>query len=443
MVQGFNSLARERNSTALKRGQRIIMGRYFYRQKVSDEYMDRILVLDSRLRSSLAIIRSLGKRDALSVVAGGERKRLPGMLSKYADSSFAYPRVTDNPQKFVNALVSHLESEDYFAVIPAADSTSFVCSKFKQQLEETGTIVGVEDWETFRPAYDKSETLAAAASAGVPHPETHQPTSLEAVEGIAASISYPVVIKPRSKSIWSDTEGVITRKITDSNYPESPSELIDQFRHVFRDPVLSEYPPLIQEYVSGEITDTVVLARDGEIQTHLQNRRTRTYPRSGGAYTLAETIREPMMLDYAESLLEEIPWTGPLMFEFIASEDDFYLMEINGRYWGSIGLSITCGVDIPWLHYLMLNNTEFTVKGEYPTGVQQRWLLPGDLLWLFESLAQGDIKSLVPFMRSTMTANHDIPSFDDPLPTAGKLNHIGSLGMDVLSGNRTIYGEIN
>lgn len=405
--------------------------------------MDRILVLDSSLRSATAIIRNLGAQDDISVTAGGESMYLPGMLSKYSDDKFVYSRVTDDPEAFVEELTDHLSVNDYTAVIPASDSTSLVCAKYKETIENFGPQVGVEDWETFELAYDKSQTVDIAQAVGVPCPQTYAPTSLEAVEEISTELSYPAVIKPRSKSIWSDKNGILMRKVTDNNYPDSPEELLDEYAQIFSDSVFSDYPPLIQEYIPGKIMDTVVLAENGEIRALLQNERVRTYPRSGGAYTLAETVREPKMVEYVKQLLNEIQWTGPAMFEFMKSDDEFYLMEINGRYWGSIGLSLSCGLEIPLMHYGQLTGKDVEVLGDYPLGVEQRWLLPGDLLWLFEGLAEGDIRSIKPFLRSFVTANHDLLSLTDPLPAAGKLYHMGTLGLDVLSGDRDIYGEVN
>lgn len=405
--------------------------------------MDQVLVLDSRLRSATAIIRNLGKHEELTITAAGETRFLPGMLSKYADKTFVYPRVTNNPEEFIQELEDHLTTTEYSVVIPVSDATSLVCSKYKDRIENKGPRVGVEDWETFKFAYDKSLTMEIAEDAEVPYPETYYPSSLEDVESISSDLSYPLVIKPRSKSIWTEEGGILMRKVTSNNYPGGESELIEQFSKVFSEQTLSEYPPLIQSYVPGEIMDTVVLADEGEIITLLQNHRVRTYPRSGGGYTLAETVQEPQMIDYVEKLLDELQWSGPAMFEFMKSGEEFYLMEINGRYWGSIGLSISCGLDIPWMHYKQLRDLPIDPPPKYSSGVQQRWLLPGDLLWLLEGLFKGDIKSLIPFFRSFANANHDFMSISDPFPVVGKFYHMIILGLDVLSNRKSIYGDVN
>jgi hypothetical protein len=53
-------------------------------------------------------------------------------------------------------------------------------------------------------------------------------------------------------------------------------------------------------------------------------------------------------------------------------------MEINARFWGSIQLAIDCGVDFPWLYYLLMQGQPVPVVTDFTVGRRLRWLL-GDL----------------------------------------------------------------
>lgn len=45
-------------------------------------------------------------------------------------------------------------------------------------------------------------------------------------------------------------------------------------------------------------------------------------------------------------------WHGVAMVEFkVTADGTAYLMEINGRFWGSLQLAIDAGVDFRWLLY--------------------------------------------------------------------------------------------
>ena len=55
-----------------------------------------------------------------------------------------------------------------------------------------------------------------------------------------------------------------------------------------------------------------------------------------------------------------------------------YLIEINGRFWGSLQLSIEAGIDFPFLLYKLALGNKLECELSYKEGVKSRWLL-GDL----------------------------------------------------------------
>ena len=99
---------------------------------------------------------------------------------------------------------------------------------------------------------------------------------------------------------------------------------------------------------------------------------------------------------------------GVAMVEFkVSAEGTPYLMEVNGRFWGSLQLAIDAGVDFPWLLYQMaIGENPGNVK-PYITGIKCRWLL-GDLVSLWKVLINsgprprplpfGKVESIVQFL---------------------------------------------
>ncbi len=407
--------------------------------------MENIFVLDSEDKTSLAIIRSLGKRN-LKITAGAYSKLLPSTLSKYKSHIYKYSNPNNNYFRFLNDLKKGIEKYNISAIFPAIDSTSVILSKYKSDFEELGVLVGVENWERFIKTYDKRKTFEIAEKVNVPYPKTHSINSEDQIKEISEELSYPVVIKPRSKSYWDKLGNLHMIKIKSINYAFSPVELVKKFQKLLKQNVyLRDKLPLIQTYINGKIFDTVILAKQGKLIAYFQNKRIRTFPKEGGAFTLAKSIKpNQKMLKYTKALVEELEWTGPAMIEFIKSKDDgeFYLMEINGRYWGSLPLTILSGVNIPWLHYLLLKNKKIGVqKGLYKEDLKLRWLLPGDILWLLDNLRSGKFKAILPFLKSFLHSKYAIISLKDPLPTIGALIHMVKLLIKVITGKRSFSGE--
>ncbi|UPM44700.1 carboxylate--amine ligase [Halocatena salina] len=389
----------------------------------------KVLVLDSNGQAALSIVRSLG-RHGVRVTAGTDRRFALGPISKYATDAYIHPDPDDNCYAFLDHLRTHLADNDYFAVVPATDKTTALLSRHKADLERTGTVVATEDWETFSLVYDKANTFDLAATLDVPIPATFAPESPADLDRIRDELSYPAVIKSRSKSIWTENGEHELRRVDGSHYVHSPDDLCSTYEAFYTaNDAFEEYPPLIQEYVPGETQTTVVLADEGEILAHFQERRLRTDPPSGGNSTLLDGVRSQRMFESARSLIERLEWTGPAQVEFMKRPDgEFRLIEVNGRYWGSLPLAINSGVDFPWLHYRLLRGERPKAIGSYRTDVVQRRLLYGDLNWLQHHLAEGELRAVGPFCRDFVGPKHTFVSIDDPLPTAIALGQMVELG---------------
>ncbi len=390
-----------------------------------------VLVLDTSGQCGLSVVRSLGRKD-ISVTAGARAPRSLGMLSRYSDDSFVYPDPRSDADGFLDALIAHLDRVDYDAVIPADDHSSLLLARHKPDIRATGTTAAVEDWPTFERAYDKAKLFETVATLDIPAPVTALPTSMGAVARLADEIAYPAVIKPRSKSHFRDGE-CVTTLVTGENYVDSPQELRQTYRQFLaRYDGFDRWYPIVQEVVPGTTTTTVVLADDGEILQFFQEERVRTYPATGGNSALLEAVENSVMLEYTERVLAHLGWTGPAMVEFMRTPDGtYFLIEVNGRYWGSLPFAINCGFDVPWLHYLQLQGHDpspLIERGDYRTDIRQRRLLYEDLKWFGEHLSEGNIDAVRPFLAAFVRSRHTGVSVNDPLPTLGALAQAAKLG---------------
>ncbi|WP_277554222.1 ATP-grasp domain-containing protein [Halobaculum limi] len=390
-----------------------------------------VLVLDANGQAGLSLVRSLGRR-GLSVTAGSHVRSSLGRLSRHSVGGYHHPDPHRSEQRFVDHLLEHLEASSYEVVFPVLDSTSAVCSRHKETLERTGTTVAVEDWERFAIPYDKARLFRLATSLPVRTPETWTPESPATVAALADDITYPVVVKPRSKTVW-DSEGECHfTRVGDDNYADSPAELVETYERLLeRHPVLAEedHYPMVQARIPGSTTTTVVLADAGEILLHFQEERVRTYPASGGESTLLRPVHDPEMFEAAETIIRALEWTGPAMVEFMRTPaGESYLIEVNGRYWGSVPFAIESGVDIPWHHYRLLRG-ETVDPPDYtnPVPLFHR-LLYGDVKWLSEQLRAGNPAAIAQFLWACFVAKQAFVSVNDPVPTLRSLVGVAAVG---------------
>lgn len=402
-----------------------------------------VLVLDGDSQCGLSVVRSLGRK-GVTVTAGSHRRRSLGSVSRYSDGSYRHPNPRSNRARFVRHLVSYLRDRDHSVVFPVEDHTSRILAARKHAIERTGTVVATEEPDTFDRAFDKGKLFETVADADVPIPETFAPTSDEELDRVADVVDYPVIVKPRCKSHLTE-DGYAITPVSDENYVDSAADLREAFRRSVRRHEDSEKPyPIVQEHVPGTTTTTVALADDGEVLTYFQEERLRTYPSSGGNSALLGALSDRTMLTYAERVLDALRWTGPAMVEFMRTPaGEYKLIEVNGRYWGSLPFAIACGVDVPWLHYLLLCGVDPSPLidfGAYRTDRRQRRLLYEDVKWLGERLGRGDLGALGPFLTDFAQSRHTAVYLDDPLPTAMAFAQAAELGAESVR-NRVADGS--
>jgi len=67
------------------------------------------------------------------------------------------------------------------------------------------------------------------------------------------------------------------------------------------------------------------------------------------------------------------------------------LMEVNGRFWGSLQLGIDAGINFPLLWVALLKGQQVEAAGEYRMGFTLRWLW-GDVkrfIWIVRGAPRG------------------------------------------------------
>ncbi|MHA1617037.1 MAG: carboxylate--amine ligase [Candidatus Njordarchaeales archaeon] len=413
----------------------------------------KILVLDSSERSALATIRSLGARGAHIIAADFYRYAL-GFFSKYVNERVIYPSPIRNLHEFIRWLERYVMRERIDIILSFADHTTAALSMFKEKIEKY-TLVGTPHWDVFIKTFDKMYTLMEAEKAGVPFPKTWVITELEELKKIAEKITYPVVIKPRRKVVWINGRGVFL-KVTARNYARDPSDLVRKYSLILRENpslVRKGLFPLIQTYVSGiGVGFEALISRGKNLLAFFMHRRIHEYPVTGGASTLRISIYDEKLFSHGSKILRRIGWDGVAMVEFKLSNDKLYLMEINGRFWGSLPLAISSGVDFPYLYtmYLLGRLRSIPKCFRYKMGVLQKWSIPGEFLWLFGMLSRSfqrrNYKELFPIIKEFIAywtaSQDDIIVAEDAKPLLGALLMSLKYFWEVIKGERTLSGEL-
>ncbi|HPZ06808.1 MAG TPA: ATP-grasp domain-containing protein [Candidatus Eremiobacteraeota bacterium] len=370
--------------------------------------MSGVFVTDGRWHKTLAVVRSLGKKN-INVTCGDSTNLCSSFFSRYCNKKILYPSVKKNPKKFIEFLSRELEEKKYSVLFPMEEDTINLITDNLEAFSKDVSIPLVNR-ETLAIAMNKGELVKFASNSGIPCPKTYFIKDLNDIKAIENKINFPVIIKPTRSS---GAKGV--------KYIEFKKDLEKEYRKIHN---IFPYP-LIQERIpsGGEaIGVSAIFNQDSNLIASFTHRRIREYPVTGGASTLCESCLRPSITDLAIELLKKLNWFGVAMVEFKVNPGDNtpYLMEINPRFWGSLQLAIYSGVDFPYLLYKIALKEKVIKIKEYKIGTKFRWLIPGDIL---NFISNPERLKILPdffnFFEKNIT--HAIFAWEDPLPILGNI----------------------
>lgn len=382
------------------------------------------IVLDGHLKSALATVRSLGVV-GIKVYAGAERESAMGLHSRYVRRRFIYPSPYSDQGGFVAAVRKEADLIGGKPVVYAfSDATFLSLYAHREELSEVITIA-YPDEKSVEIAFDKAATYSLARVSGIPTITTHMPVTKEEVRRLGEMLTYPVVVKTRRSVSFQNGRGAFGS----ATFVHDAEELEERF---FIEKEKMGETPLVQVFVRGEEYGVEMLVEEGKIYARVVHHRLRSLSPTGGASVLKETLADGdlknTLTQYAEILVQKLMWTGPIMVEFKVDADtrEPYLMEINGRFWGSLPLSIFAGVNMPLLYHTALttkNIPEQIVEGiERITSVHYM----GDVLHLIRVLFARDPMREILYPKRSMAVRsflllplgtqNDVWTFRDPKP---------------------------
>jgi len=324
-------------------------------------------VTDGLLRKSVVVCQSLGRR-GINISAGSTTRLSPAFFSRYCRKPLLYPSPVTEPDAFADYLLDYLRREPHDVLIPTDDASLAVIARHRAEFERL-TRVPLPDTAQLAYGLDKARVMQLADRLGIPHPKTLLPSGPEEVGHLAQGVTAPLIVKPRASS---GGRGIA--------YVRPEDDVTEAWLGVHR-----EYPfPMLQQRVaSGPKFDVCLLMDErGNAVASFVQRELRHFPVRDGLSTMQESVWRPDLVERAVTLLRAVGWYGLAEVEFMEDPEsrEPLLFEVNPRFWASIQLAVTCGIDFPYLLYQLATGQAISETHVYTLGRRCRWLLPGDLL---------------------------------------------------------------
>ncbi len=268
-------------------------------------------------------------------------------LSNNPKNAARYSRLTASYQQtgsetwHLSEVIAVIQSKKIDFLMPVGEAEVSFIEEYKTELEQFCTCQWVTPATDFRIAINKNELAAELKNIGVPVP-VHAAISCEKdIIDFTAVTGFPVLLKPtRSSFGW----GI--RKFN------ALQPLLDYFskKNLYQ----QEY--ILQQFIVGSDINCNVLCENGVVICHTIQESPVRY---GVNFSPHDTIRfgpDEQVIREVQKVMTRFNWHGIANIDIRRDHQtgQIYILEINGRYWGSvIGSLKRAGLNFPSIaaHY--------------------------------------------------------------------------------------------
>ena len=324
--------------------------------------MGRALITSASTRVAYCICKNLSRHGIQAVMADSDPLAM-SFWSRHAAGRHVYTSPFLDEARFVEDILRIIDKEKIDVLIPVLEETYFV-ARHRAVLAPHVRIFLAEYWKLIS-LHDKRSLKNIADRLGVGMPKTVELEDAMA-SGWPSDFHFPAVLKPKQGGGgWS----VI--------------EVPDQFalRTLVQQGDLLPGRYLVQEKIEGPVAGVAMLYRDGVLVAADSYWTVQTYPHPYGQPTVRVSRDFPAATAALKTILDDLRWTGPCQADFLHDEarNESFLIDVNPRFWGSVGQSIARGIDFPYYYYkCAMGEHDFSAPID-PPEVATRWL-GGDMM---------------------------------------------------------------
>jgi predicted ATP-grasp superfamily ATP-dependent carboligase len=380
--------------------------------------MANILVTDGNQRSSLAVARSLGAAGHSVYVCSPVARSLAG-ISRYATAHAHVASALEEPRRYVRDVRALVSRWRIAVLLPVTEESAYAILGAEGAFRNV--IIPMPPYRSFVRICEKPRALEAAEKLGIRIPRQTilrtKPTPAD-VRATVRGLTFPLVVKPATSVV---ADGNRRAKL-DVRHATNRSRLLRALEAMPDE----AFPVMLQERIQGPGVGVFLLLWNSEVIASFAHRRLRETQLTGGASVDRESIDiDPDLLEKSVALLRAFNWRGVAMVEYKVDRNTGtpVLMEVNGRFWGSLQLAIDAGVDFPALLVNAALGDPGTPVTTYRAGVRSRWFW-GDFDRLLKQLripsskphGTGKLRSLAHFLSASWQARNEVMRPTDPAP---------------------------
>jgi predicted ATP-grasp superfamily ATP-dependent carboligase len=330
-----------------------------------------VLVTDTDGITAIAAIRDLGAA-GYTVFSTSTLPDALGGRSTYARLHAQSPPY-DTPDRFADWLDAFVRQHAISLIVPASDNFIFAIhtryDTFADRLPTPAAdaMYKVVNKHHLFSQFDKAPDREALRAHLPPYALLDDMSADVDADGLFHTLGGPLYLKVGATS----AKTVAADEVFRCDTPEHLRRLLPDIRGRYD-------AALVQGVVRGRAVGVFLLVWDGEVRARFMHERLHEVPHTGGVSSYRQSMWNQDIYEDAVRRLRYLHWRGAAMLEYKwdPQTNGFWLLEINGRLWGSLHLALKSGVRFPSL----LADTFYGRPGlpppQFRVGVRCRYTFP-------------------------------------------------------------------
>ena len=335
-----------------------------------------MLVTVADTMGAIGVIRSLG-RAGYPVHSCSSKPQALGLSSKFTDVATVCPDIKGDG--FVPWLRSYVENNKITAIIPSESVLLSIQNVFDEfspllPMSSSADVVysGMSKFDLFKFLLSDDSLKSALP----PTVLVHDTKSLPSEEELE-KLGKPFFIKADGLYSTNASSGSTFKAKDTQSCIEKMKSYASNFSRL-----------IVQGTVPGQGVGAFFCIWNGKVVAEFMHRRLHEVPHTGGASSFRESWRHEAIRDHALRVLQGIRWQGVAMMEYRwdPETDKCWLIEMNGRFWGSLHLMLYAGVDFPRLLLDSFHGHDTGTAPKYPLNVRCRHTFPSEVHYVWSCL---------------------------------------------------------
>ena len=326
-----------------------------------------ILIPDGDDDRALIVVRSLAnsKRFIVHVLTSRNRSIIVSRLCK------SHKLVLDEKGEDIriNRVLEISRSHKIDILLPIGEvGVKFVLLNLGL-LKKNFFIPPIPNIDSLNIVSDKWSLSEFSRSIGLPYPKSFPLDNQLDIKSL--DMNYPILLKPK---IGAGGIGI--------EYFETESKLLSVLDS--QEGVKYHDNYIIQEYIEGSDIDLSALCLNGEILAYTIQQPINKERKTFSFGKVIKLIDHSIILSLGKKCFSSLKWSGVAHIDFILDDknNQFYMIDFNPRYWGTLMGSVVGGINFPYLACLTAQGIQFPIP-EYHNSkfaiLKASHLLP----WLF------------------------------------------------------------